>query len=515
MNAAVEFVDANIHAARGADIAVIDAASGRELAYDAVHGGVNRMGHALRRLGVRPEERVLILLPDCPEFVFAFFGTIKIGAVAVPVNTLLTTADYEYLLTDSRARVLIVHERLRDRVAAGAGYLEHVMVVDEAFSRALNQESEQLAPEDMSPDAAAFWLYSSGTTGFPKGAVHLQRHMRCCAESFGRGVLGISARDRTFSVAKLFFAYGLGNALYFPFSAGGSTVLLPEKPDPRRIFDLVGRHRPTLFYAVPTAYSAMLAEMDAGTPCDFSSVRLCSSAGEPLAASLYDRWLARTGIQILDGIGSTEMLHTFIANRPGRVRPGSSGELVPGYDARIVDVEGRDVANGEIGDLLVKGESMCSCYWNKQEQTRKTILGEWIRTGDKYCRDEDGYFWYQGRSDDMLKCGGYWVSPAEVEAAIVTHPSVLECGVVGCEDESRLVKPVAFVVLKNGHAASAALADELKAHVRTRLAVYKYPRRIEFVSELPKTATGKIQRYKLRAALTDPSNAPGTPPMQT
>jgi benzoate-CoA ligase family protein len=515
MNAAVEFVDANITAGRDASVAVIDAARDRVLTYATIYANVNRMGQALRRVGVRPEERVMILLPDCPEFVYAFFGAIKIGAIAVPVNTLLTPADYEYLLTDSRSRVLVVHERLRDRIPVSPKYLENILVVDDTFAHVLDREPDHLEAEDMSQDAAAFWLYSSGTTGFPKGAVHLQHDMHTCAESFGHGVLGMTSRDRTFSVAKLFFAYGLGNALYFPFSVGGSTILLPEKPDPRRIFDVVRRYRPTVFYAVPTAYSAMLAEMDAGTPCDFSSVRLCSSAGEPLAPSLYDRWRAHTSVEILDGIGSTEMLHTFIANRPGRVRAGSSGELVPGYDARIVDGDGRDVAPGEIGDLLIRGESMCSCYWNKQEQTRRTILGEWIRTGDKYSRDADGYFWYQGRSDDMLKCGGYWVSPAEVEAAVVTHPAVLECGVVGFEDEARLVKPVAFVVLKKGETASAELAEALKAHVKTRLAVYKYPRRIEFLTELPKTATGKIQRYKLRALVMDPSSAPGAPPMRT
>jgi benzoate-CoA ligase len=514
MNAAVDFIDVNIVAGRGSQTAVVDAATDRELTYDAVSENVNRMGHALRRLGVRPEERVMIMLPDCPEFIYAFFGAIKIGAVAVPVNTLLTPADYEYLLTDSRARVLIVHHRLRDRITKSR-HLEHVLVVNDAFSGLLDIESDRLAAEDMSPDAAAFWLYSSGTTGFPKGAVHLQHDMRCCAESFGSGILGVTARDRTFSVAKLFFAYGLGNALYFPFSVGASTVLFPDKPDPRRVFDIVRRHPPTIFYAVPTAYSAMLAEMDASTPYDFSSVRLCSSAGEPLAPSLYERWRARTGTEVLDGIGSTEMLHTFIANRPGRVRPGSSGELVPGYGARIVDAEGREVADGEVGDLLIKGESACSCYWNKQEQTRKAIIGEWIRTGDKYSRDADGYFWYQGRSDDMLKCGGYWVSPTEVESAIVTHPAVLECAVVGWEDEERLVKPMAFVVLKNGHAASSDLADALKRHVKSLLAAYKSPRRIEFVPELPKTATGKIQRYKLRAALKDASSAPGAPPMRT
>jgi benzoate-CoA ligase len=317
-------------------------------------------------------------------------------------------------------------------------------------------------------------------------------------------------------VAKLFFAYGLGNALYFPFFVGASTILMPEKPEPARVFEVVRRHRPTIFYAVPTAYAALLAEMDGGRPFDFTSVRLCSSAGEPLAASLYKRWLAHTGVEILDGIGSTEVLHTFIANRAGRVRPGSSGELVPGYGARVVDAEGRDVPPGDIGDLLIRGESTCACYWNKQEQTRRTIVGEWIRTGDKYSRDADGYFWYQGRSDDMMKAGGFWVSPAEVEAAIVTHPAVLECAVVGCEDETRLTRPMAFVVLKTGATPSTDLAEAIKSHVKTRVAPYKSPRWVQFVDQLPKTATGKIQRYKLRASLTAAaSSAPGAPPTRT
>lgn len=525
MNCVTDFVHGNVAAGRGGALAVIDVASEGELTYDDIQREVNRTGHALRRLGVRPEERVMALLPDCPEFIFAFFGAISIGAVAVPVNTLLMPPEYEYLLNDSRARVLLVHERFLDKIEPIRGslrYLEHVVIVgahrgsQASLTNLIACEDDHLEPAEMTRDDAAFWLYSSGTTGFPKGAVHLQHDMRCCAESFGVGVLGLTAADRTFSVAKLFFAYGLGNALYFPFYVGASTVLLPDKPEPRRVFDIVRRHRPTIFYAVPTAYAAMLAEMDAGTPYDFTSVRLCSSAGEPLAASLYDRWEGRTGVEVLDGIGSTEVLHTFIANRSGRVRPGSSGELVPGYEARIVDGEGRDVPPGDIGDLLIKGESTCAGYWNKQEQTRRTILGEWIRTGDKYKRDEDGYYWYQGRSDDMLKAGGYWVSPAEVEAAILTHPAVLECAVVGCEDEARLVKPMAFVVLKNGGQASPDLAEELKAHVRTRLAVYKYPRWVQFVGELPKTATGKIQRYKLRASLaTTAPSAPGTPHTRT
>jgi benzoate-CoA ligase len=519
MNATTDLLDANLDAGRGPRTAVVDVGARREFTYAEVAASVARTGHAFRRLGVRPEERVMLLLPDCTEFVAAFFGAIRIGAVAVPVNTLLTPPEYEYLLNDSRARVMVVHERFVDKIEAvrpGLRYLEHTVMVGEgqpAHARLADlvaDEPQRLDPVEMHHDDAAFWLYSSGTTGFPKGAVHLQHDMRCCAESFGQGVLGITEADRTFSVAKLFFAYGLGNALYFPFFAGGSTVLLPEKPEPQRVFDVVRRHRPTVFYAVPTAYAAMLAAMDAGAAFDFGSLRVASSAGEPLAASLYERWVARTGVELLDGIGSTEVLHTFIANRRGRVRPGSSGELVPGYDARIVDAELRDVPDGEIGDLLVKGESTCACYWNKQEQTRRTIIGEWIRTGDKYSRDADGYFWYHGRSDDMIKAGGYWVSPAEVESALQSHPAVLECAVVGQEDEARLVKPHAFVVVRDGQAPTPALAAELQHHARARLAPYKYPRWVQFVGELPKTATGKIQRYKLRASLTAAS-APGSP----
>ena len=524
MNATTDFLDANLRAGRSGRIAVVDAATGREWTYDEVARDVNRTGHALRRLGVRPEERVMALLPDCPEFIAVFFGAIRIGAVAVPVNTLLTPPEYEYLLNDSRARVLVVHERFIDKVEAVRGalrHLEHIVVVGEGqpgyarLADLVEHEPGELTAVEMAVDDTAFWLYSSGTTGFPKGAVHLQHDMRCCAESFGVGVLGITHDDRTFSVAKLFFAYGLGNALYFPFFVGGSTILLPEKPEPHRVFDLVRRWRPTIFYAVPTAYAALLAAMDAGASFDFRSLRVASSAGEPLAASLYERWVARTNVELLDGIGSTEVLHTFIANRRGRVRPGSSGELVPGYEARIVDGDGRDLPAGEIGDLLIRGESTCSCYWNKQEQTRRTLIGEWIRTGDKYSRDDDGYFWYHGRSDDMIKAGGYWVSPAEVEAALLSHPAVLECAVVGYEDGARLTKPLAFVVLKAGRAASPDLAAELQHHARSRLAPYKYPRRVHFATELPKTATGKIQRYKLRASLTAAASVPGSPPTLT
>jgi benzoate-CoA ligase len=507
LNAVTVFVDGNVTAGRGGATAVIDADTGTSATYADVLAAVNRTGHALRAKGVRQEERVMILLPDCPEFVYTFFGAMKIGAVPVPVNTLLKPHDYAYLLDDCRARVLVISRELRpaiDAMRSELRHLEHILEVGAAtagddFLAATAQHKPELTPADTSKDDAALWLYSSGTTGFPKGTVHLHHDLLVCAEASGRGVLGLTSADRTFSVARLFFAYGLGNALYFPFYVGASTILCRGKPDPATCFHIVTRYRPTIFYAVPTAYAAMLSALEAGAAVDFSSARLCSSAGEPLAASLYERWKDRFGIEILDGIGSTEMLHTFISNRPGRVRQGSSGELVPGYGACIVGADGRELPSGEIGDLLVKGDSAFAYYWNKHEQTKATLQGEWVRTGDKYSRDADGYFWYQGRSDDMLKAGGYWVSPAEVESTLAAHPAVLECGVVGREDNERLVKPMAFVVLRQGrHSGDAALVEELQAFVKARLAPYKSPRWIEFVADLPRTATGKLQRFKLR-----------------
>jgi benzoate-CoA ligase len=507
LNAATVFVDANVSAGRGPQTAVIDADEGTHATYVDVLAGVNRTGHALRARGVRQEERVLILLPDCPEFVYTFFGAMKIGAVPVPVNTLLKPHDYAYLLNDCRARVLVVSREQRpaiDAIRSDLRHLEHILEVgvgstgEDAFHAVIADASLELTPADTSKDDPALWLYSSGTTGFPKGTVHLHHDLLVCAEASGRGVLGLTSTDRTFSVARLYFAYGLGNALYFPFYVGASTILSRGKPDAATCFDIARRYRPTVFYAVPTAYAAMLAALDAGPTVDLASVRLCGSAGEPLAASLYERWKARFGVEILDGIGSTEMLHTFISNRPGRARPGSSGELVPGYEARIVGSDGRDLPDGEIGDLLVKGDSAFAHYWNRHEQTKATIQGEWVRTGDKYSRDADGYFWYQGRSDDMLKAGGYWVSPAEVENVLAAHPAVLECGVVGREDDQRLVTPMAFVVLRTGGRGDAALVEELQSFVKARLAPYKFPRWIEFVPDLPRTATGKLQRFKLR-----------------
>ncbi len=508
-NAAAHFVDRHLVEGRGDKIAV--ECGDDRLSYAEVARGVNRCGSALRSLlDVRCEERVLLLLLDGPAFVFAFFGAIKIGAVPVPLNTLWKSPDYEYVVRDSRARVLVVNAELLPQVekmpADVLRQLQHIVVVApnanerDSFADLISRGSDTLDAEPTHRDAPAFWLYSSGSTGAPKACVHLQHDMVLCAELFGKGVLGIGERDRTFSVAKLFFAYGLGNALSFPFAVGATTILWPGPPTAANVYDVIERHKPTLFYSVPTGYGMMLAHTRPGADFDLSTVRLAVSAGESLLPSLYERFKQRFGVDIIDGIGSTEALHMFISNRPGAIRPGSSGQIVDGYEARILDEERRPVPLGEIGNLWIRGDSVCAGYWNQHEKTKDTIEGHWIRTGDKYTQDADGYFWYAGRSDDMLKVGGLWVSPVEVENALLAHPAVLECGVVGREDRDGLIKPMAFVVLKADASASTDLAHELQQFVRNRLAEYKRPRWVEFLEELPKTATGKIQRYRLRQA---------------
>jgi len=509
-NAAAYFVDRHVREGRAAKIA-IECGSER-ISYGQVCECVTRFASVLKdRFGVRREERVLLLLPDGPEFVYAFFGSIRIGAVPVPLNTLWKPADYEYAIHDSGASVLVVGPELLPLVdqmtPETRARLRHVVTTGPELNALIAEGDPSLEAEATHRDGPAFWLYSSGSTGRPKACVHLQHDMVVCAELFGKGILGITERDRTFSVAKLFFAYGLGNALSFPFSVGATTILMPDRPTAESVYATIERYRPTLFSSVPTGYGMMLAHTrDAsaahGRDFDLSSVRLAVSAGEALPAALYDRFKQRFGVDVIDGIGSTEALHMFISNRPGAIRPGSSGQVVNGYDARLLDDEGLIVPEGEIGNLWICGDSVCAGYWNQHEKTKDTIEGHWIRTGDKYTRDGDGYFWFAGRSDDMLKVGGLWVSPVEVENALVGHAAVLECGVVGREDHDGLVKPQAFVVLKAGVASSNQLASELQQFVRERLAEYKRPRWVEFLPELPKTATGKIQRFRLREKVT-------------
>jgi benzoate-CoA ligase family protein len=505
-NVVTYFVDRNVAEGRGPRPAFL--CEDRVLTYADVLDLTNRTGNALLDLGVGLEDRVWLCCLDAPEFLGAFWGAMKIGAIPIPTNTFMRTADYVYFLRDSRARVAVVSAALLAEVGPAleqSRYLRHVLVAGGGAGRYLSWEAHldkaasRLEPAATSRDDAAFWLYSSGSTGFPKGAVHLHHDMVVCQETYARQVLGLREDDRVYSAAKLFFAYGLGNAGYFPMGVGAQSVLSPHRPTPESVFEILTRHRPTLFFGVPTLYAAMLALKDADKRYDLSALRLCVSAGEALPDEIFNRWRERFGVEILDGIGTTEILHIFLSNRPGAARPGSTGQAVPGYEAVLVDEDGHPVPRGEIGNLRVKGDSTMAYYWNKHEKTKETLFGPWIHTGDQYRQDEDGYFWYAGRADDMLKVGGIWVSPIEVEATLVRHPAVLEAAVVGHEDADRLIKPKAFVVLKEPSGASADLVEELKSFVKDRIAPYKYPRWIEFVPDLPKTTTGKIQRFRLRS----------------
>jgi len=505
-NVASYFVDRHVFEGKGDNTAI--ECGDQEISYRELFENVNRVGNVLRELGVRIEERVAILLPDSPEFLCAFFGAIKIGAVAVPLNTYVQTSDYEFFLNDSRARVLLVHATLlplvdgipKEKIA----FLEEIIVVGGdgrehgSFDDLIKAASSQLRAAQTSKDDAAFWLYSSGSTGTAKACIHLHHDMVVCSELYAKGVLGINERDRCYSVARLFFAYGLGNAGYYPLSCGATTILSPERPTPAGIYADIERYRPTLFFSVPSNYAALLSQRREGRDFDLSSVRHGVSAGESLPAALFERFKERFGVEILDALGSTEALHMVIANRPGDVRAGSSGKIIPGYEARLVDDAGKDVAQGEIGNLLIKGDSTCSGYWNRHEKTKETFQGHWFRTGDKYYQDEDGYFWYAGRADDLFKVNGRWLSPAEVESALVAHPAVQEAAVIAREDQNKLTKPAAYVVIKPDRLPNEELARELQDWVTERLGANKRPRWMRFMPELPKTSTGKLQRFKLR-----------------
>ncbi len=505
-NVAVDFVDRRVEEGFGDKVAFIDDQGSQT--YGELLDGVNRFGNALIELGLQPEQRVLMLQLDSTDFPIAFFGIIKAGMVAVPVNTLLTTDDYHYMLRDSRARALVVSAELLTVVAPILDQLpdlRHIIVTGQGdkggyktIADLLAGASPELAPAETSADDVAFWLYSSGSTGRPKGAPHLQSDMINTAVLYGLGVLGIETDDVVYSAAKLFFAYGLGNALTFPMSVGATAVLMAGRPTPEDVMARVHDNDATIFYGVPTLYAGILADDSIDRAASSPKLRHCVSAGEALPEDVAKRWAERFGVDILDGIGSTEMLHIFLSNRPGEVRYGTTGLPVPGYLCRLTDDTGAEVSQGEIGDLLVSGPSSAPYYWNNREKSLATFEGPWTRTGDKYMCDEDGYFVYAGRSDDMLKVSGIWVSPFEVESALMAHDAVLEAAVVGHADDDQLIKPKAVVVLTAGEAGDA-MAGELQQFVKDRLAPYKYPRWVEFADELPKTATGKIQRYKLRS----------------
>jgi benzoate-CoA ligase len=504
-NFAADILARNLAAGRANKPAFIDV--GGTWTYGQLAERVERFGAALRQLGIRREERILIALLDSIDWPTAFLGALKAGIVAVPVNTLLTEDDYKFMLTDSRAKLLVVSEALHAKFAGlidSCPDLEHVIVSGgdahghEKFEDVITSAKAENFTAPTTRDDMAFWLYTSGSTGKPKGAVHVHANLRLTDELYAGPILGLKESDLCYSVAKLFFAYGLGNAMTFPMSAGATTLLMADRPTPDGVAALLRQHPVTVFYGVPTFYAAFLASPNAPQRSEVK-FRRCVSAGEALPSEIGQRWKERYGIDILDGLGSTEMLHIFLSNRPGEVKYGTTGKPVPGYDIKLVGDDGQPVKKGEMGELLVRGPSSAIMYWNNREQSRATFLGEWTRSGDKYIENEAGYFVYCGRRDDMLRVSGQYVSPFEVEGALQSHAEVLECAVVAWRDGDDLVKPKAFVVLKSHDKACEELARALQNHVRTKLAPFKYPRWIEFRRDLPKTATGKIQRFKLRA----------------
>ncbi|MGC2714494.1 MAG: benzoate-CoA ligase family protein [Pseudolabrys sp.] len=555
-NAVTDFVDANVARGLGNKIAFIDPE--RSLTYGDLQARSTRFANALRELGVEHEQRVALLLNDTVDYPVAFWGTIRAGAVAIPLNTYLPHPQYAYILNDCRATALVVDTALADTMwpvletlprrpivivvgstnqapsswpglsrPSTSSLLQDVDGRDErghdgkivgGISEApsswpvghdgrgtVHHFEDIIATADATPftadtlsDEVAFWMYTSGSTGDPKGVKHVHSNLMATAKLFGQGILGIHENDVVHSASKLFFAYGLGNAMSFPLSVGATAALWPHRPSPEGVFETMRRHRPTIFYGVPSLYTALLSHHEICKGAGSDRLRICVSAGEALPAQIGERWRDAVGVDVLDGLGSTEMLNTFLSNRPTDIRYGSTGKPVPGYDARIVDENGRDLGTDEIGELIVRGPSAGEGYWNQREKSRRTFAGEWTHTGDKYRRDAEGYYFYCGRTDDMFKVSGMWVSPFDVEAALVSHEAVLEAAVIGKEDADGLIKPKAFIVLRNGFKADELLLETLKVHVKVKAGPWKFPRWIELRSNLPRTATGKLQRFKLR-----------------
>jgi 4-hydroxybenzoate-CoA ligase len=512
-NAVSDFVDAHVAQGRAGKPAFIDPE--RTLTYGELQTRSQRLAHGLRALGIRQEDRVALLLPDTIDTPVAFWGTIRAGSIPIPLNTFLNVAQYAYILADSRATALIGTAPLVQAIWPILTRLPHLQTVilvgaiddDKAsfpgravhlFEDLIARASTEPFTADTVSDEVAFWLYTSGSTGDPKGVKHVHSSLAATARLFGQGILGIREDDVVHSAAKLFFAYGLGNAMTFPLSVGATSVLWPHRPTPDGVFEIMRRHRPSIFYGVPSLYAALLAHPEIGKGAGSDRLRICVSAGEALPAHIGERWRSVTGVDVLDGIGSTELLQTFLSNRPSDIRYGSTGKPVPGYEARIVDEAGRELAADEMGELIVRGPSAGEGYWNQRAKSRHTFAGEWTYTGDKFRRDADGYYYYCGRTDEIFKVSGMWVSPFDVEAALTSHEAVLEAAVIGKEDADGLIKPKAFIVLKSGYAADEDLFEKLKLHVKETAGAWKYPRWIELRQDLPRTATGKIQRFKLR-----------------
>lgn len=506
-NVTVPFLDRHIEAGRGSKIAV--RWKNRELTFGEMAANVSRAANAFRALGVRPGERVIMLVSDIPDFYSVFLGAIRMGAIPIPVNYFLRHHDYAYMLGDAKPAVFVAcPDALPEAIKALESYRDtpvHCFVTGDArdgwqsFADLIRGQSERSDPMATTASTDCFWLYSSGSTGDPKASVHQHKDMIYTSEYYGIGIAGIDANSVILSPPKAFFAYGLGNSVSFPLWTGATVALIEERPTPDNTLDMINFAKPTHYFGIPTLYAAQLHVLEKGKKVDCSGIRFCASGGEPLPPAIFENWKRITGHEIMDSIGSSEVLHFYTSNRRGLLKVGSAGQIVPGYEGRVVDENGADVETGKIGQLLIKGESTAKYYWNKPDKTAALMRGDWFCTGDTCYRDEDGYYYFCGRNSDMLKVGGIWVSPFEIESALAAHSAVLEGAVVGWPDAEGLIKPRAFVVLRDPALAGPALEEELKQFVRTRLAPFKYPRWIEFIPELPKTSSGKIQRFMLRS----------------